>query len=185
MEVGTSLFIITVLIWPLFITICHTAPLSFNYTNFDKCSDSIKLFDSAVCVDSGVELTGFEFYVTGQDYLTEWVVFGFSASTAFKYQSHTIKMWSFSSDLDSEGGPTMVKSGVNKSNTVNSSHKKMNKSLTIGLALGIIGALAIIIVVGMAIWVRSNKRPGRHLSSESGRRNPEGFLRARAERPSG
>ncbi|CAN1284958.1 unnamed protein product [Linum perenne] len=120
-----------------------------------------------------------------KDYLTEWVVFGFSASTAFKYQSHTIKMWSFSSDLDSEGGPTMVKSGVNKSNTVNSSHKKMNKSLTIGLALGIIGALAIIIVVGMAIWVRSNKRPGRHLSSESGRRNPEGFLRARAERPSG
>ncbi|CAL1392556.1 unnamed protein product [Linum trigynum] len=35
-----------------------------------------------------------------RDYLPEWVVLGFSASTAFRYQSHTIKSWSFSSDLD-------------------------------------------------------------------------------------
>ncbi|CAN1167721.1 hypothetical protein LINPERPRIM_LOCUS18806 [Linum perenne] len=127
-----------------------------------------------------------------KDYLTEeWVVFGFSASTAFRYQSHTIKTWSFSSDLDSEGGPTMVKQEVSKSNTnthtmlEDSGTKKTNKTLIIGLVLGIISVLTIILIVGTVIWARSNKRPGRHLRLESGRRNPEGFLRARTEHPSG
>ncbi|CAN1760880.1 hypothetical protein LINPERHAP1_LOCUS7695 [Linum perenne] len=165
----------------LCIQTCHTASLSLNYTNFDKCSsNSIKLFDSAVCANSGIQLTGFDYYITGQDYLTEWAVFGFSASTAFRDQSHIVKTWSFSSDLDSEGAPTMVKQGVNKN-----SRKKTNKSLTIGVVLGSIGALAIIIIVVSTIWVRSNKRPGPHLSLESGRKNPECFLRARAEHPSG
>ncbi|CAI0454623.1 unnamed protein product [Linum tenue] len=36
-----------------------------------------------------------------RNYLTEWAVFGFSASTAWRYQSHTVYSWSFSSDLDS------------------------------------------------------------------------------------
>ncbi|CAN1167717.1 hypothetical protein LINPERPRIM_LOCUS18806 [Linum perenne] len=192
MEVLRTIILIIFISPFFFIAICHTEPLSFNYTNLDKCSDSIKLFDSAVCVDSGIELTGFEFYVTGQDYLTEeWVVFGFSASTAFRYQSHTIKTWSFSSDLDSEGGPTMVKQEVSKSNTnthtmlEDSGTKKTNKTLIIGLVLGIISVLTIILIVGTVIWARSNKRPGRHLRLESGRRNPEGFLRARTEHPSG
>ncbi|CAN1284966.1 Alpha-methyl-mannoside-specific lectin [Linum perenne] len=346
----TCIIIINTVMSSLCIQTCHTASLSLNYTNFDKCSsNSIKLFDSAVCANSGIQLTGFDYYITGQaqyskpmrlwdsstgkltnftttftfsmdndnssyacdglaffiassnysaptvnasdgllglvdithmynstqnpfvavefdtyqnpdwdtwsgfshvgidvnsiksiaskrwrsysngttmsaqisykagnlcveftgltkemvdvprdtlryevdfkDYLTEWAVFGFSASTAFRDQSHIVKTWSFSSDLDSEGAPTMVKQGVNKNNTENtfedSGRKKTNKSLTIGVVLGSIGALAIIIIVVSTIWVRSNKRPGPHLSLESGRKNPECFLRARAEHPSG
>ncbi|CAN0920782.1 unnamed protein product [Linum grandiflorum] len=57
---------ITMLIWSVFISICDTAPLSFNYTNFDKCSDSIKLFETAACGDSGLELTKPAKFKTGQ-----------------------------------------------------------------------------------------------------------------------
>ncbi|CAN0920787.1 unnamed protein product, partial [Linum grandiflorum] len=110
-----------------------------------------------------------------KNFLTEWVVFGFSASTAFRYQSHTLKTWSFYSDLDSEGGPTIVKSKVN----AGKEGKKMNKSLIIGLPVGIIGLLAILILAGMTIRARSDRKSRAGLHSDSGRRSPDGFLTAR------
>ncbi|CAN0920788.1 Alpha-methyl-mannoside-specific lectin [Linum grandiflorum] len=353
MEIPTTMImiIITLFTWSLFISTSHTAPLTFDITNFDKCSNnSIKVFESAACGDSGVQLTSPDYYTTGQahyskpmrlwdastgnltnfntnftfsmdndngtytcdglaffiasfnyttpanasegrlglvnsnhqlnskginsfvavefdtyydsgwdtlrdihvgidvnsiksvaskrwrsysngttmsasvsykaknlcveftgltesrevggkqavvkvvdvpedtlcyeidlmDYLTEWAVFGFSASTAFRYQSHTLKTWSFYSDLDSTGGPSMVKLGVNQSNT--QTGKKTNRSVTIGLAAGIIGGLVILILAGTAILARSNKKSVPDLRSDSGCRSPDGFLATRKDR---
>ncbi|CAN0920783.1 unnamed protein product [Linum grandiflorum] len=372
MEVRTSMIhiinIITIFMWSLLISTCHTAPLSFNFSNFEKCSDSIKLVATAACGNSAVQLTSADYYISGQaqyykpmrlweastgkltnftttftfsmdnyngsfrcdglaffiassnfispagnasygrlglvdgenssntqgnqfvavefdtyynsdwdtlsdihvgidinsvqsvaskrwrsysngtimsanvsyktknlcvefmgikesteigkeetevdvpgdtlcyeldlrDYLTEWTVFGFSASTAFRYQSHELKSWSFSSDLDSKSGSSIVKSEVNKSNTTQTRKneggktnknnttqigkdegQKANKSLITGLSVGIIGGLAILILVGTAIRARSTKKPGPNLHSDSGRRSPEGFLTARRDR---
>ncbi|CAI0457413.1 unnamed protein product [Linum tenue] len=40
--------------------------LSFSYSSFDQCSDSIKLYGEASCMNSGIQLTGFGYYVIGQ-----------------------------------------------------------------------------------------------------------------------
>ncbi|CAN0920780.1 unnamed protein product [Linum grandiflorum] len=114
-----------------------------------------------------------------KNYLTEWAVFGFSASTSYMYQSHTLKTWSFSSDLELQ---------VNRSNHTTQTGKdeggKTNKNLIIGLSVGISGGLAILILVGTVIRARSNKRLGPNLQYDSGRRTPDGFLTARKDRSS-
>ncbi|CAL1383246.1 unnamed protein product [Linum trigynum] len=49
--------------------VCNTggvAALSFSYSSFDQCSDSIKLYGEASCMNSGIQLTGFRYYVIGQ-----------------------------------------------------------------------------------------------------------------------
>ncbi|CAN0920775.1 L-type lectin-domain containing receptor kinase IX.1 [Linum grandiflorum] len=95
-----------------------------------------------------------------KDYLTEWAVVGFSASTAFRYQSHTIKSWAFSSDLDGERGPSTATDQAetqSRSGRKNTKKKKKNTSLTIGLPLGIIGAFGLVIV-GVAISIFYKRR---------------------------
>ncbi|CAN0920778.1 hypothetical protein LINGRAHAP2_LOCUS32242 [Linum grandiflorum] len=125
-----------------------------------------------------------------KDYLTEWVIFWFSASTAFRYQSHTLKTWSFSSDLDLDG-LTIFNLGPNESDTPtgstpngNGEGKKTNKKLIIRLLVGIIGGLSILILVGMALWIHSNNKPGPNKHPDSGRRSPNDFLTTRKERSS-
>ncbi|CAI0549969.1 unnamed protein product [Linum tenue] len=49
--------------------VCNTAEvaaLSFSYSSFDQCSDSIKLYGEVSCMNSGIQLTGFGYYVIGQ-----------------------------------------------------------------------------------------------------------------------
>ncbi|CAL1408058.1 unnamed protein product [Linum trigynum] len=49
--------------------VCNTAEvaaLSFSYSSFDQCSDSIKLYGEASCMNSGIQLTSFGYYVIGQ-----------------------------------------------------------------------------------------------------------------------
>ncbi|CAL1392559.1 unnamed protein product [Linum trigynum] len=48
-------------------TVSEAAPLSFNFTSFEPCNDAaVKLYGDAYCADSGVRITGFDYYVTGQ-----------------------------------------------------------------------------------------------------------------------
>ncbi|CAN1284981.1 L-type lectin-domain containing receptor kinase IX.1 [Linum perenne] len=306
--------IITVIISSPFISICDTAPLSFNFTNFDQCSDSITTSGRASCLNSSIRLTDFDYYITGQakyskpmrlwdastgdltnftttftfstdndngtwtcdglaffiadsnystpavnasdglfglvdnkhafnstqnpfiavefdtynnpdwdvwkdsshvgidvnsiqsvtskrwrsyangttmwarvtykatnlcveftgltadmtdvprdtlcykvdlrNYLTEWTVLGFSASTAFRYQSHAVKSWAFSSDLDAAATEPVAENESRR----NSTKKKKNKSLTIGMPLGIIGVFGLLTIVATAGWIFSKRR---------------------------
>ncbi|CAI0454621.1 unnamed protein product [Linum tenue] len=42
--------------------------MSFNFTSFEPCCDpsAVRLYGDAHCADSGVRLTGFNYYVSGQ-----------------------------------------------------------------------------------------------------------------------
>ncbi|CAI0401232.1 unnamed protein product [Linum tenue] len=88
-----------------------------------------------------------------RDYLAEWAVVGFSGSTAWRYQSHTLKSWSFVSDLDAEGGPTTT---TGSSGTVGKK-KKSKATMIVGSSVaGVVGFVGIVALIFWRPWQHRN-----------------------------
>lgn len=85
-----------------------------------------------------------------QHNLTEWVTFGFSASTGFRYAMHTLYSWYFNSTLNLKSNiPVVVPSDGN------------NKvGLVVGVGVGVGGFILVggLIVVGIVFWRKKNKK---------------------------
>ncbi|KAK3404376.1 hypothetical protein EUGRSUZ_G01001 [Eucalyptus grandis] len=109
------------------------------------------------------------------EYLPEWVVFGFSATTGDSFEAHTIFSWEFNSSLqilDNVNGTTNV-------TPVNTPTRgKKNKSWVKGAILGLSSLVFLILVAGFGWYAYKLKRNKNDRSGEEEEDAPgidEGF----------
>nr|XP_043617709.1 L-type lectin-domain containing receptor kinase IX.1-like [Erigeron canadensis] len=120
--------------------------------------DSVSKNLSASITDDVNGVIDLSYIVDLRDVLPEWVIFGFSASTASYLRNVTIKSWSFNSLINLQVDEQTAQPPTTNQNPVKGSKKSGNK---VGLIAGLVVVLFVsAIVVFYYIWRRiKHKRP--------------------------
>nr|DAD39321.1 TPA_asm: hypothetical protein HUJ06_013644 [Nelumbo nucifera] len=122
--------------------------------SYNSSTKDLSVFLIYVDGTKGSETLSLSYRVDLRNKLPECVNIGFSASTGWSFEFHSILSWNFSSSLEIRNSET----GTNSS-LVNSNNSKQNKGLVVGLVVGTSALIGCLVMILLVLKKKRNRSP--------------------------